>query len=97
MSEMKDAIRVLLQIVLQDAVPENVTVTVRLMRLGKEMFEKRLWYQSTLDDFYDMQIGTPLVSAKQTIAYTINPRYLNGEEMDELYIALLEDLKKTVK
>ena len=69
-------------------------VTVRFMRLGKMKFERKTWIQTTLDEFYDLEAGDPLQPVMNTVSYTINPRYVDDENIEELYHELLLDLEK---
>ena len=69
-------------------------VTVRFMRLGKVRFERKIWIQKTLDEFYDLEVGEPLQTALNTISYSVNPRFGNDENIEELYHELRQDLAK---
>ena len=69
-------------------------VTVRFMRLGKKKFERKIWIQKTLDEFYDLEVGEPLQTALNTVSYTVNPRFVDDENIEELYHELLLDLEK---
>ena len=96
-----NTIRLLLREALQAHVtawsPDATTgldVTVRFMRLGKKKFERKIWRQTTLDDFYDLEVGEPLQTALNTISYTVNPRFVDDENIEELYQELLMDLEK---
>ena len=74
--------------------PIGWNITVRFMRLGKKKFERKIWIQKTLDEFYDLEVGEPLQTALNTISYTVNPRFVNDENIEELYHELLLDLEK---
>ena len=96
-----NTIRLLLKKALQAHItawsPDATTeldVTVRFMRLGKKKFERKIWRQTTLDEFYDLEAGDPLQPVMNTVSYTINPRYVNDENIEELYHELLWDLEK---
>ncbi len=69
-------------------------VTVRFMRLGRHKFERKIWRQTTLDEFYDLEAGDPLQPVMNTVSYTINPRYVDDENIEELYHELRQDLAK---
>ena len=96
-----NTIRLLLKKALQAHVtawsPDATTgldVTVRFMRLGKKKFERKIWRQTTLDEFYDLEAGDPLQPVMNTVSYTINPRFVDEENIEELYQELLWDLEK---
>ena len=79
-----NTIRLLLREALQAHAKEGWNVTVRFMRLGKVRFERKIWIQKTLDEFYDLEVGEPLQTALNTVSYTINPRYVDDENIEEL-------------
>ena len=74
--------------------PIGWNITVRFMRLGKMKFERKTWIQTTLDEFYDLEAGDPLQPVMNTVSYTINPRYVDDENIEELYHELRQDLAK---
>ena len=74
--------------------PIGWNITVRFMRLGKMKFERKTWIQTTLDEFYDLEAGDPLQPVMNTVSYTINPRFVDDENIEELYHELLLDLEK---
>ncbi len=89
-----NTIRLLLREALQAHAKEEWNVTVRFMRLGKVRFERKIWIQKTLDEFYDLEVGEPLQTALNTVSYTVNPRFVDDENIEELYHELLLDLEK---
>tara|TARA_R110000824_G_scaffold215810_1_gene402343 strand:- start:1086 stop:1376 length:291 start_codon:yes stop_codon:yes gene_type:complete len=74
--------------------PVGWNITVRFMRLGKKKFERKTWIQTTLDEFYDLEAGDPLQPVRNTVSYTINPRFIDEENIQDLYHELLQDLSK---
>tara|TARA_R110002020_G_scaffold229026_2_gene439791 strand:- start:28 stop:327 length:300 start_codon:yes stop_codon:yes gene_type:complete len=74
--------------------PTGWDITVRFMRLGRHKFERKIWRQTTLDEFYDLEVGEPLQTTRNTISYTVNPRFVDEENIEELYQELLRDLEK---
>ena len=91
---MKNVIRILLKEAIQACAPEQWTVTVRLMRIGRGMFERKVWGQTILDDFYNLEAGAPTEPVEHTVSYTVNPRFLNEEDIVDLFRAMKEDLSK---
>ena len=89
-----NTIRLLLREALQAHTKEGWNITVRFMRLGKKKFERKIWRQTTLDEFYDIESGDPLQPVMNTVSYTINPRFVDEENIEELYHELRQDLAK---
>ncbi len=74
--------------------PVGWDITVRFMRLGRHKFERKTWIQKTLDDFYDLEVGEPLKPVKNTVSYTVNPRFVDEENIEDLLHELIHDLSK---
>jgi len=89
-----DTLRILLKEALQACAPEQWNVTVRIMRLGRKMFERKVWGQTTLDDFCDLEAGAPLVDVEHVVSYSVNPRFLNQNDIAELFHVMRDDLLK---
>jgi len=99
-----NAIRLLLCRVLQDIVDAisyredapRWTIQVRAMRLGRKRWERKVYRQTTLGDYFDLEIGEPEEPVVNTLSYTVNPRYLTDEYVTQIYEEILEDMTQVV-
>lgn len=98
------AIRILLAKVLQDIVDaishnensQRWVVEVRTMRLGQKRWERKEYTQTTLSDYFDLEVGEPENQADKYLYYTVNPRYLTDEYVTQIYEEILEDMTKVI-
>ena len=99
-----NTVRLLLSKVLQDivdAIAHNEdtprwVIQVRAMRLGQKRWERKVYRQTTLGDYYDLEIGEPEEPVVNTLSYTVNPRYLTDEYVTQIYEEILEDMTQVI-
>lgn len=97
-------IRLLLTRVFQDIVDAisyredtpRWSIQVRAMRLGQKRWERKVYRQTTLGDYYDLEIGEPEEPVVNTLSYTVNPRYLTDEYVTQIYEEILEDMTQVI-
>ena len=102
--EQVNTIRLLLTRVFQDIVDAisyredtpRWSIQVRAMRLGQKRWERKVYRQTTLGDYYDLEIGEPEEPVVNTLSYTVNPRYLTDEYVTQIYEEILEDMPEEI-
>lgn len=95
---MTEITRILMRTALQDLVDPRYVVTVKFMKgLGEKSFERRVWRQTTLSEYMELEVGEPQVIPGGTISYTVNVFHIVPDKIASVYQDLSDDLQDYVK